>query len=82
MANKVKAIELDGDLDLFGDDSVEIHRAVRIARQPDHGRTPAEDGTVVLTSDLVYLQENLDKDILPSVGVSIVHRACSMPTRG
>ena len=25
-------------------------------------------GTVVLTSDAVYLQENLDKNILPSVG--------------
>jgi hypothetical protein len=25
-------------------------------------------GTVVLTSDAVYLQENLDKNILPSIG--------------
>ena len=28
MANKVKAIELNGDLDLFGDHSIEIHRQV------------------------------------------------------
>lgn len=69
MANGVKAIELNGDLDLFGDHSVEIHRAVShtpgsqimVVRLPNHG-------TVVLTSDAVYLQENLDKNILPSVG--------------
>ncbi len=69
MANKVKAIELDGDLDLFGDRSIEIHRTVShtpgsqmvIVRLPKHG-------SVVLTSDAVYLQENLDKNILPSIG--------------
>jgi glyoxylase-like metal-dependent hydrolase (beta-lactamase superfamily II) len=69
MANKVKAIELQGDLDLFGDHSVEIHRAVShtpgsqmvVVRLPNQG-------TVVLTSDAVYLQENLDKNILPSIG--------------
>jgi len=69
MANKVKAIELDGDLDLFGDHSVYIHRSVShtpgsqimVVRLP-------KAGTVVLTSDAAYLQENLDKDILPSVG--------------
>jgi N-acyl homoserine lactone hydrolase len=69
MANKVKAIELDGDLDLFGDHSIEIHRTVShtpgsqmvVVRLPKHG-------TVVLTSDAVYLEENLDKNILPSVG--------------
>ena len=32
-----------------------------VVRLPKHG-------TVVLTSDAVYLQENLDKNILPSVG--------------
>jgi len=69
MANKVKAIELDGDLDLFGDHSIEIHRTVShtpgsqmvIVRLPHHG-------TVVLTSDAVYLQENLDKNKLPGIG--------------
>jgi N-acyl homoserine lactone hydrolase len=69
MANKVKAIELDGDLDLFGDHSIEIHRTVShtpgsqmmIVRLPHHG-------TVVLTSDAVYLQENLDNNKLPGVG--------------
>ena len=69
MANKVKAIELDGDLDLFGDGSVFIHRSVShtpgsqilVVRLP-------KTGTVVLTSDAIYLQENLDKNVLPSVG--------------
>ncbi len=69
MPNKVKAIELDGDLDLFGDHSVFIHRTVShtpgsqimVVRLP-------KTGTVVLTSDAVYLQENLDKNILPSIG--------------
>jgi glyoxylase-like metal-dependent hydrolase (beta-lactamase superfamily II) len=69
MANKYKAIELDGDLDLFGDGSVIVKRSVShtpgsqimIVRLP-------KTGTVVLPSDAVYLQENLDGDILPSVG--------------
>jgi N-acyl homoserine lactone hydrolase len=64
-------IELNGDLDLFGDGSVYIHRAA--------GHTPGsqmavvrlpKSGTVVLTSDTCYLPENLDKDILPSIGLT------------
>jgi glyoxylase-like metal-dependent hydrolase (beta-lactamase superfamily II) len=69
MANKQKAIELDGDLDLFGDGSIYVHRTVShtpgsqilVVRLP-------KTGTVVLTSDAVYLKENLDKNLLPSVG--------------
>ncbi|WGS25333.1 N-acyl homoserine lactonase family protein [Bradyrhizobium sp. ISRA464] len=69
MPSKYKTIELDGDLDLFGDNSIYIHRTVShtpgsqimVVRLP-------KTGTVVLTSDAVYLQENLDKNILPSVG--------------
>ncbi len=69
MPNKTKVIELDGDLDLFGDHSVYIHRTVShtpgsqmlVVRLP-------KTGTVVLTSDAVYLKENLDKNLLPSVG--------------
>jgi N-acyl homoserine lactone hydrolase len=66
---KMNVIRLEGDLDLFGDRSVEFRRAP--------GHTPGSQfavvrlpktGTVVLTSDAVYLQENLDKNILPSVG--------------
>ena len=64
-------IELNGDLDLFGDGSIYIHRAA--------GHTPGsqmavvrlpKSGTIVLTSDICYLLENLDKDILPSIGLT------------
>ncbi len=69
MPSKAKVIELNGDLDLFGDGSIYIHRTVShtpgsqilVVRLP-------KTGTVVLPSDAAYLKENLDKDILPSVG--------------
>jgi N-acyl homoserine lactone hydrolase len=69
--NKQKVIELNGDLDLFGDGSIYIHRNV--------GHTPGSQmavirlpktGPVVLTSDTCYLMDNLQKDILPSVGLA------------
>jgi len=59
-------IRLNGDLDLFGDKSFEVMRAV--------GHTPGSQfavvrlpktGTIVLTSDVVFLLENLDKNLLP-----------------
>ena len=83
MPSKYKTIELDGDLDLFGDNSVYIHRAVShtpgsqilVVRLP-------KTGTVVLTSDAVYLQENLDKNILPSIGSVYDPSVCSTPMPG
>lgn len=69
--NSVKVLELDGDLDLFGDGSIMIHRNV--------GHTPGSQmmlvhlpktGAVVLTSDTCYLPENLAKDLLPSIGLA------------
>ncbi len=71
LPNAQKVIELDGDLDLFGDGSIYIHRQV--------GHTPGSQmtlvrlpktGPIVLTSDNCYLMENLQKDILPSVGLA------------
>jgi glyoxylase-like metal-dependent hydrolase (beta-lactamase superfamily II) len=71
LPNKQKVIELDGDLDLFGDGSIMIHRNV--------GHTPGSEmvlvhlpktGAIVLTSDAAYLPENLDKDLLPSIGLA------------
>jgi N-acyl homoserine lactone hydrolase len=71
MPGKQNVIELNGDLDLFGDGSIMIHRNV--------GHTPGSQmmlvrlpktGPVVLTSDTCYLPENLDKDLLPSVGLA------------
>jgi glyoxylase-like metal-dependent hydrolase (beta-lactamase superfamily II) len=69
--NRQKVIELNGDLDLFGDGSIYIHRAV--------SHTPGSEmvvvrlpktGAIVLTSDACYLMDNLQKDILPSVALA------------
>ena len=66
-----KVIELNGDLDLFGDGSVYIHR--QVSHTPGSQmvvvRLP-KTGPVVLTSDVCYLMENLEKDILPSVSLA------------
>jgi len=70
MPGSQPTIELNGDLDLFGDGSVYIHR--QVSHTPGSQialiRLP-KTGLVVLTSDLCYLKENLDKDILPSIGL-------------
>jgi glyoxylase-like metal-dependent hydrolase (beta-lactamase superfamily II) len=71
LPTKQKVMELNGDLDLFGDGSIYVHRSV--------GHTPGSEmlvvrlpktGAVVLTSDACYLMENLEKSILPSVGLA------------
>jgi len=70
-AKNYSLVRLKGDLDLFGDKSVEV------VRSPGH--TPgsqfavvrlAKTGTVVLTSDTCYLKENLEKNMIPGVGGS------------
>jgi N-acyl homoserine lactone hydrolase len=70
-ASKQPMIELNGDLDLFGDGSIYIHRSA--------GHTPGsqmaivrlpKSGTFILTSDACYLPENLAKDIQPSIGLA------------
>jgi glyoxylase-like metal-dependent hydrolase (beta-lactamase superfamily II) len=67
-AKKYNIVRLDGDLDLFGDRSIEIRRAP--------GHTPGSQfavvrlpktGTVVLTSDVVYLKESLEKNLIPPI---------------
>src|SRR5947208_4234552 len=67
-SKKYNIIRLNGDLDLFGDKSFEIIRAP--------GHTPGSQfavvrlpktGTVVLTSDVVYLKENLEKNLIPPI---------------
>jgi N-acyl homoserine lactone hydrolase len=71
LPTKQKVIELNGDIDLFGDGSITVHRSV--------GHTPGSEmaivrlpktGTIVLTSDACYLMENMEKSILPSVGLA------------
>jgi N-acyl homoserine lactone hydrolase len=69
--NRQKVIELNGDLDLFGDGSIYIHR--QVSHTPGSQmvvvRLP-KTGPVVLTSDVCYLMENLQKDLLPSVSLA------------
>ena len=64
----MKTIRLNGDLDLFDDGSV------RIIRAPGH--TPGSQfmvvklpktGSAILTSDVVYLAESLDKNLIPPI---------------
>ena len=71
LPNKGKMDMLSGDLDVFGDKSVEIKR------WPGH--TPGSQmvvvrlpktGTVVLTSDNVYFSENVTKNLLPDVSLA------------
>jgi glyoxylase-like metal-dependent hydrolase (beta-lactamase superfamily II) len=71
MPNKQKVMELNGDIDLFGDGSIYVKRQV--------GHTPGSEmmvvrlpktGVVILTSDECYLLDNLKQNILPSVGLA------------
>jgi N-acyl homoserine lactone hydrolase len=68
MPNKYKMIQLNGDMDIFGDGSVVVKRWV--------GHTPGSQmmvvrlpktGTIILTGDNVYFRENVEKNILPNV---------------
>ena len=61
-------VRLNGDLDLFGDGSIRIFAA--------RGHTPGsqfmvvrlpKSGTVIMTSDVVYLKESLDKNLLAPI---------------
>jgi N-acyl homoserine lactone hydrolase len=64
-------IQLEGDLDLFNDNSVVIKRWV--------GHTPGsqmmvvrlpKSGTIILTSDNVYFAENVTKNLLPDISLA------------
>jgi len=66
--NAQKMIQLDGDLDLFGDGSLVVKRWV--------GHTPGSQmmtvklknsGLIILTGDNVYFRENLEKSIAPNL---------------
>jgi len=71
MPNKVKMVQLTGDMDIFGDGSVVVKRWV--------GHTPGSQmllvrlpktGPIILTSDNVYFRENVEKNILPNVALA------------
>ena len=71
LPNRYPMIQLNGDLDLFADNSVVVKRWV--------GHTPGSQmvivrlpktGTVILTSDSVYFAENVTKNLLPDVSLA------------
>lgn len=71
LPNRFPMIQLNGDLDLFADNSVVVKRWV--------GHTPGSQmmivrlpktGTVILTSDSVYFAENVTKNLLPDVSLA------------
>jgi N-acyl homoserine lactone hydrolase len=68
---KWNVMQLEGDLDIFADNSVVVKRWV--------GHTPGSQmmivrlpktGTVILTSDNVYFAENVTKNLLPDVSLA------------
>jgi glyoxylase-like metal-dependent hydrolase (beta-lactamase superfamily II) len=70
-ANRYSMIQLNGDLDLFNDQSVVVKRWV--------GHTPGSQmmivrlpktGTAILTSDNVYFADNVTKNLLPDVSLA------------
>jgi glyoxylase-like metal-dependent hydrolase (beta-lactamase superfamily II) len=68
----LNVLRINGDMDLFGDGTFRIFAA--------RGHTPGSQfavvklpktGSVILTSDVVYLKESLDKNLIPPIpGVS------------
>ena len=66
--NAVKMIQLDGDLDLFGDGSIVVKRWV--AHTPGSQMMTVKlknTGLIILTGDNVYFAENLEKSIAPNL---------------
>ena len=68
---KWKVFQLEGDMDLFSDNSVVVKRWV--------GHTPGsqmmivrlpKSGTTILTSDNIYFRENVEKNALPDVSLA------------
>jgi len=68
LPNAVKMIQLDGDLDLFGDGTIVVKRWV--------GHTPGSQmmtvklknkGMTILTGDNAYFRENVEKGVPPNI---------------
>ena len=67
-ANAVKTIELEGDLDLFGDGTIVVKRWV--AHTPGSQMMTVRlknTGLIILTGDNVYLRENVEKSTPPNL---------------
>ena len=67
-ANAQKMIQLDGDLDIYGDGSVVVKRWV--AHTPGSQMMTVKlknSGTIILTGDNVYFRENVEKSLPPNI---------------
>jgi glyoxylase-like metal-dependent hydrolase (beta-lactamase superfamily II) len=66
--NAVKMIQLDGDLDLFGDGTIVVKRWV--AHTPGSQMMTVRlknTGLIILTGDNVYFRENVEKSLPPNI---------------
>jgi N-acyl homoserine lactone hydrolase len=71
MPNAVKMLQLEGDMDLFGDGTVVVKRWV--AHTPGSQMMTVRlknKGLTILTGDNVYFRENVDKNLPPSVALA------------
>jgi N-acyl homoserine lactone hydrolase len=67
-ANAVKMIQLNGDMDLFGDGTVVVKRWV--AHTPGSQMMTVRlknTGLIILTGDNVYFRENVEKSLPPNI---------------
>ena len=66
--NAQKVIQLDGDLDLFGDGSVVVKRFVAHTPGSQIAQVKLKNtGLIVLTGDNLYFKENFEKNIPPNI---------------
>lgn len=68
--NAVKMIQLNGDLDLFGDGTLVVKRWV--AHTPGSQMMTVRlknTGMIILTGDNVYMRENVEKNVPPSISL-------------
>ncbi len=66
--NKVKMLQLEGDLDIFGDGTLVVKRWV--AHTPGSQMMTVRlknSGLIVLTGDNVYFRENVEKSLPPNI---------------
>ncbi len=65
---KMNVLKINGDFDLFGDGSFRVMKAAGHTKGSQFAvaKLP-KTGAVIMTSDVVYLQENLDKNLIPPI---------------
>src|ERR1044072_3019844 len=69
-ANAVKMLQLEGDLDLYGDGTLVVKRWV--AHTPGSQMMTVKlknTGLIILTGDNVYFRENVEKNTPPNINL-------------